>query len=232
MKQSGGLVRAYPQGEAIPGAFSGGGCWPVDTPGGRFYAEWETEAPVTREGQLIFFFQFLQAGERWREFMSGCPLSYTGNRGSGAHNVMGTILLSILCGHWRYAHINSVHGDRVNPALLGMEHTVSEDTVRTALKRMDEQESLRWVQKQVIDSIEPGLGLPWILDIDTTVKPLYGHQQGAAIGYNPQKPGRPSHIYHSYFVARNPARAGVEREVTFLFCVAAVRAIMNPCRGA
>jgi len=39
------------------------------------------------------------------------------------------------------------------------------------------------------------------LDMDVTVKPLYGHQQGAQIGYNPQKPGRPSHVYHSYFVA-------------------------------
>jgi hypothetical protein len=36
---------------------------------------------------------------------------------------------------------------------------------------------------------------------DTTVKPLYGHQQDAKVGYNPTKPGRPSHAYHSYFVA-------------------------------
>ena len=42
----------------------------LDTPGGRFYAEWDVDAPVTREGQLIFFFQFLQAGDRWKEFLS------------------------------------------------------------------------------------------------------------------------------------------------------------------
>jgi len=42
---------------------------------------------------------------------------------------------------------------------------------------------------------------PWALDVDTTVKPLYGHQQDAKVGYNPTKPGRPSHAYHSYFVA-------------------------------
>jgi hypothetical protein len=36
----------------------------VDTPGGRFYAEWDDETPVTREGQLIFFFQFLHTGGR------------------------------------------------------------------------------------------------------------------------------------------------------------------------
>ncbi len=33
------------------------------------------------------------------------------------------------------------------------------------------------------------------------VKPLYGHQEGAEIGYNSQKPGRPSHIYHIYMIA-------------------------------
>ena len=41
----------------------------------------------------------------------------------------------------------------------------------------------------------------WILDVDTTVKPLYGHQEGAVVGYNPKKPGRPSHTYHSYILA-------------------------------
>ncbi len=33
------------------------------------------------------------------------------------------------------------------------------------------------------------------------MKPLYGHQQDAKVGYNPTKPGRPSHAYHSYFAA-------------------------------
>jgi hypothetical protein len=47
----------------------------------------------------------------------------------------------------------------------------------------------------------PLLGEPWILDADVTVKPLYGHQEGAVSGYNPHKPGRPSQSYHSYFIA-------------------------------
>ncbi len=33
------------------------------------------------------------------------------------------------------------------------------------------------------------------------MKPLYGHQEGAVKGYNPGKPGRPSHVYHTYFAA-------------------------------
>ena len=49
--------------------------------------------------------------------------------------------------------------------------------------------------------VEPLLAEPWILDVDTTIKPLYGHQEGAVLGYNPKKPGRPSHCYHTYSMA-------------------------------
>ena len=33
-----------------------------------------------------------------------------------------------------------------------------------------------------------------------TVKPIYGRQEGAEVGYNPHQPGRPSHTYHTLFV--------------------------------
>ena len=121
MESIAALVKAHPQGEGHFESQPGAGSWPLDTPGGRFYAEWETQTPVTREGQLVFFFQFLKAGVRWKEFMRQCPLAYVGNRASGALNVMGTILLSVLCGHWRYAHINAVRGDVVNPTAAGHE---------------------------------------------------------------------------------------------------------------
>jgi len=39
--------------------------------------------------------------------------------------------------------------------------------------------------------------------MDSTVKPLYGHQEDAKRGYNPSQPGRPSHVYHS-LVDRKP----------------------------
>ena len=47
----------------------------------------------------------------------------------------------------------------------------------------------------------PLLSEPWVLDMDSTVKPLYGHQEAAVLGYNPKKPGRPSHVYHTYTLA-------------------------------
>ena len=38
------------------------------------------------------------------------------------------------------------------------------------------------------------------MDADTTVKPIYGKQEGAEVGYTPHKSGRPSHCYHTYML--------------------------------
>src|ERR1035437_1926086 len=54
------LISTNPAGEPQNAPEYPSGSWPLDTPGGRFYAEWDDQSPVTREGQLIFFFQFLQ----------------------------------------------------------------------------------------------------------------------------------------------------------------------------
>ena len=210
MSRSSLSVFPHPQGESADPVSAPSGSWPVDTPGGRFHAEWDETSPVTREGSLMFFFQILATGGRWENLLKDCPLTYSGNRGSGAKNVLGTVMLSVLNGHWPYAHINAVRGDGVNPALLGMDRTVSEDAVRMAMYRIPEEAGLDWLSTQILDTIAPALGLPWILDIDVTVKPLYGHQEGAKIGYSPQKPGRPSHVNHSYFVANLRLSLGVE----------------------
>jgi len=200
----------HPKGEITFVSNPNTGSWPVDTPGGRVQAEWCDDAPVTREGSLIFFFQFLEAGGRWEQLIKNIPLRYQSNHASDPRDVIGTIFLSVLNGHWRYVHINSIRGDGVNPDLLGMGKTVSEDVVRRALKKMDEPTALHWLETQNREAITPILFLPWILDIDNTVKPLYGHQQGAERSYNPHKPGRPSHNYHSYFVANLRLCLGVE----------------------
>ena len=57
----------------------------------------------------------------------------------------------------------------------------------------------RWLKQHLKASYEPLLKEPWVLDVDTTVKVLYGHQQDAVVGYNPTKPGRPSHAYQCAF---------------------------------
>ena len=40
------------------------------------------------------------------------------------------------------------------------------------------------MQAQLMHSVAEALKTAWVLDCDTTIKPLYGHQAGAELGYN------------------------------------------------
>jgi hypothetical protein len=82
-----------------------------------------------------------------------------------------------------------------------MNEIVGEDAVRRAFAAIGEDEGVVWLRRHLDYCTASLLAEPWILDIDTTVTPLYGHREGAVIGYNPKKPGRPSHCYHTYSMA-------------------------------
>lgn len=173
----------------------------VETYAGKLHIEWDPDAAVTPMGQLPFFIQFLKLGGRFEPWVEDCPLHYRSNNAPEKIDVLGSLFLSILSGHRRYAHITNLMSDRVNSQLLGMNKVVSDDSARRALRKIDEASGIDWLQKHLQSCYEPLLKTPWILDVDVTVKPLYGHQEGAEIGYNPHKPGRPSHTYHTYMMA-------------------------------
>jgi hypothetical protein len=173
----------------------------IDTPGGRYRAVFDDETPVSPLGPLVFFAQFLRAGGRFDALCADAPLEYRSPNAPAGRDVIGTLLLGILAGHWRYAHLTGLRFDEVAPALLGLGRIVSEDSVRRAVRRLDQVGGRTWLQRHLQTSYEELLSTLWVLDIDTTVKPLYGRQQGATLGYNPFKPGRPSHVYHTYWVA-------------------------------
>jgi len=202
MRKEEEVVEVHPEGELqIAGNQPPESGASLDTFAGKVNVKWVPEAAVSGLGLMVFFIEFLKTSGLFDKFVEDCPLSYTSANAPEKRDVLGTLLLSVLAGHWRYAHINAIRADGVNPELLGMTKVASEDSVRRAMKAMDEGDSGRWLKKHLKASDEPLLQEPWILDVDSTVKPLYGHQQDAKVGYNPTKPGRPSHVYHSYFVA-------------------------------
>lgn len=172
----------------------------VDTFGGRMQVQWDTESNATSMGQLAFFAEFLKEAGTFDEWVGDCPLSYTSPNAPSNRDILGTWMLSALAGHRRYSHVTALRGDGVSPQVLGMRRIVSEDALRRALCRIDEEKGTTWMRRHLMRSIAPALSVPWILDADTTIKTLYGRQEGAEIGYNPKKPGRPSHAYHTYWV--------------------------------
>lgn len=196
------VVPAHPKGEVeIAGNQAAEIVTSLDTFAGKIHVKFAPEATVSSLGLMPFFIEFLKISGLFDQWVADCPLHYTSGNAPEKRNVLGTLVLSVLAGHWRYAHINAIRGDGINPELLGMTRVASEDSVRRAMKALDEAASGQWMKVHLKASYEPLLQEPWILDVDTTVKPLYGHQQDAKVGYNPTKPGRPSHAYHSYFAA-------------------------------
>jgi hypothetical protein len=173
----------------------------VEALGGSVQVRWNRGEAATPFGQMAYFAEFLNLTGLYRRWVESCPLRYASPNGSKIGDVLGTLFLSVLAGHWRYAHIAALRADAVSAGLLGMDGIVSEDTVRRALKALDEGAGVGWLQDHLDASVLPLLSAPWVLDTDVTVKPLYGKQEGALIGYNPHKPGRPSHAYHSYQMA-------------------------------
>ncbi len=89
-----------------------------------------------------------------------------------------------------------------------MNKVVRDESRRRALAHLarspsghcDEAEGTAWMDSSLCESVREALRTAWILDIDTTIKLLYGHQAGTEINYNPTKPGRPSHTLHTDWI--------------------------------
>ena len=92
----------------------------ADTFGGRVHVEWDPTAAATPLGQLPFFIEFLKLGGLFDPWVADCPLSLSSPNAPAKRDILGTLLLAVLAGHQRYAHITALRGDGVNAALLGM----------------------------------------------------------------------------------------------------------------
>jgi hypothetical protein len=172
----------------------------VDTMGGRVHVRWDETAQATPHGQIVFFAEFLATAGVFDRWVQDCPLHYSSPNASRPRDVLGTLMLGILAGSKRYAHIAGVRGDAVAAKALGLRGMVSEDSVRRALAAIAPEASEPWMRSALMSSVREALDRPWVLDLDATIKPLYGRQEGAEVGYNPHKPGRPSHVLHTFWV--------------------------------
>ena len=176
----------------------------LTTPGGRFHVRWDEGGSATALGQLAFFAEFLEVSGLFARWKDGCPTNYSSPNAPTVVNILGTWLLSILDGQRRYAHVTGLRGDAVAPEILGMTKIISDESLRRALAHLapeqarrgsDEERAARaaqlarstaWMDAVLAESTGEALRTPWVLDADTTVKLLYGHQAGAEIGYNPR----------------------------------------------
>lgn len=185
---------------------------PIDIPafGGRLDVRWDPRSQVTPWGGLAYFVSYLKTSGLFDRLVEDAPFHYTSPNAPEVRDVVGTAVLAIVCGFTRYVHINRLRNDTVLAALLGLGRVVCEDSVRRALKSADERELDAWLARHEKDVFDRLVAYRYVIDIDNTVKPVFGHQEGAELGYNPQKPGRPSHNFHSYFIGSVRISLGVD----------------------
>jgi len=110
-------------------------------------------------------------------------------------DVMLSWFYGLALGAERFEHFTRYRRDRLLGELLGMERFCSPDTLRRLF--------LRFNYRQVTEVSERLMGfslarmrpilMGHTLDLDSTVLCRYGGQEGSLKGYNPVKPGRPSH---------------------------------------
>jgi hypothetical protein len=77
----------------------------AETFAGRVHVEWDSSGHVTPLGQLPFFIEYLKQAGLFAGWVADCPLTYSSPNAPTKRDLLGTVLLSVLSGHYRYAHI-------------------------------------------------------------------------------------------------------------------------------
>ena len=168
----------------------GEGEFTFPTAGGRVRLS-VTDDALTPYGGLVPWAAFTNHLGIAEQLAADCPVARTSPNAAPVYDVLQSFMLTALTDGRRFSHVERLREDPTIPELFGMETVVSDDTVRRFFKSVDPVLGAEWMARHV----QPMWGaLPEqiILDWDSTVQPKYGHQEGAAVGYNPGKPGRRS----------------------------------------
>jgi len=97
--------------------------------------------------------EFLAATGVFERWVSSCPLQYRSGNAPDKRDVLGTLMLGLLAGHRRYAHITALRADALAVQALGMNEVVSGDALRRALERIDEVASEGWMRPSLAQSV-------------------------------------------------------------------------------
>ena len=133
-------------------------------------------------------------GTEIRSFLGRLNLPQPGsNRGYSPVDIIESFLVSIWIGASRFTHSGWLRYDTVLQQIFGWKRVPSQSTYSRFFhkfnwRRNDEVFPVlqRWFLNRLhFDNLT--------LDLDSSVITRYGEQEGAKVGYNPHKPGRPSH---------------------------------------
>ena len=121
--------------------------------------------------------------------------------------LFSVLMLGILSGANRIKKIETFSRDPLIQELFGIKDKIDEDTISNRIRRFGQKQNceLMDVIGNTSKKVHKQLGTKEdILDLDSTVKTVYGNQEGTAKGYNPAKKGAMS--YHPLLGFLNSTR--------------------------
>ena len=148
----------------------------LDTLGGEFGLNWNDTVPLTTGAYNAFLSAFFEAGGVFDHLVDTCPLRLTSNNAPTNRETLGTAIVGMTNGSYRYRHFDNLSGDAVTAELFGIRRLMSCDSVRRNLKAIPMEAGVEWIWNANLHLVEALLDQDYILDMDPTVKPLYGHQ--------------------------------------------------------
>ena len=180
----------------------------ISTLGGDYALKWDDETQMGVNAHAALLSQFAKAGGFLDRLVETCPMRLTGNNAPEVRDLIATVMVSMVNGATRFRHFDRLRGDAASAELFGVGRFMSCDSVRRNFASIPAEEALPWVWRENLRLLQDVVAEDYVLDLDPTVKPLYGRQEGAELGYSPQKPGRPSHCYHTLCIAEPGAWRG------------------------
>jgi len=160
----------------------------LDTLPGKFTLT-RTDAALTAYGGLVAWSGFLKHLGIVERFAARCPVTRTSSNAAPVREVVHSFALSALVEGKRFSHVRWLTDDPAIATIMNMTRVRGEDALPRLAKGMKMRE---WMQQPQTE-LYAALPLHFIADWDATVNTRYGHQEDAAVGYNPHKHGRKSH---------------------------------------
>lgn len=152
-----------------------------------------TANEVTPWGGLAVLFKMLEKCGM-REVLASCPLPTQGsNRGYNPIQLIYGLFAGVWCGASRFEHLEIIRYDGCLRKLLGWKRGAGSKAYMRYFDKFtlaDNQRVFTHLYRWFFGNLEFD---NITLDFDSTVEQRYGEQEGAAKGYNPKRPGRPSH---------------------------------------
>jgi hypothetical protein len=156
------------------------------------------DSSLTHYGGIVLFQQFCRKLDLKRYLQNYIRWERRSSQYHPAQLIL-TMIYAMVAGMKRISDTRILHYNGYFQALLGLKDFPVASTLRDFLKSLtiQEIEGLMRLHDSLRNAIQGTAGIPssLIFDLDSTVLPVFGWKiEGAKVGYNPEKPGRPS--YH------------------------------------